>query len=144
MGRKGGDGDGEEGGFFSFNSKAVKKEQKYSRYTFLVLLGIFGLTGPLFMKIMSVIAAQALMAAKAALIIVGSIALKKLFEKKEEKPVVKVATLPLHDVEEEKHDRLGVVNGKITYVHSTKEKYNTSPYSAYYLKNDNKHTINNN
>lgn len=142
IGRKG--GDGVEGGFFNLNSKAVKKEQKYSRYTFLVLLGIFGLTGPLFMKIMSVIAAQALMASKAALIIVGSIALKKLFEKKEERPVVKVATMPLHDVEEEKHDRHGVVNGRDSYVQSTKENYNPTPYLGYYRKNDNKYSINNN
>lgn len=145
--RKGGD-DG-DGGFFNLNSKAVKKEKKYSKYAFLVLLGIFGLTGPLFMKILSVIAAQALMASKAALIIVGSVALKKLFEKKEEKPIVKVATVPLYDAEEGDHDRLGTAQGTSSYVSSYQNKYNTSPYLGYYNlpSNENsniKHNNNNN
>lgn len=127
IGRKGGDE-----GIFNFNSKAVKREKKYSKYAFLVLLGIFGLTGPLFMKILSIIAAQALMASKAALIIVGSIALKKLFEKKEDEPVVKVATLPLHDPyddEDIKHDRLGFVGGQ---GFGNKQRFHASPYFGYY------------
>lgn len=141
-GRKGGDDEG--GGFFNFNSKAVKREKKYSKYAFLVLLGIFGLTGPLFMKILSIIAAQALMAAKAALIVVGSVALKKLFEKKEEKPIVKVATVPLYD-EEDEHDRLGYGQGQSSYVNNYQNKYGSSPYSGYYSdSNENNHINHNN
>lgn len=128
--RRGGGG----GGFFNLNSKAVRKEKRYSKYAFLVLLGIFGLTGPLFMKILAIIAAQALMAAKAALIIVGGVALKKLFEKKEEKPVVKVATVPLHD--EEDHDRLGYVVSYYPNGYSNDVKQQNSPYSAYYSESD--------
>lgn len=86
------------------------------------------------MKILSIIAAQAVMASKAALIIVGSVALKKLFEKKEEKPIVKVATVPLYDADEDDHDRLGTAQELSTYLYNYQNKYTTSPYSAYYSR----------
>lgn len=139
-GLAGGGGGGGGGGFFNFDRKAIKRETRYSKYAFMVLLGIFGLTGPLFMKILAVVAAQALMASKAALIIVGSIALKKLFEKKEEKPSVKVATIPLHDADEGDHDRLSFGNDYYPHVYYYQTKDDTSPYSGHneiiYKKDD--------
>lgn len=91
------------------------------------------------MKILSIIAAQAVMASKAALIIVGSVALKKLFEKKEEKPIVKVATVPLYDADEDDHDRLGTAQGP-SYLHNYQHEYVTSPYTTYYSGPSNEHS----
>lgn len=133
---RGRQGSGGGGGFFNFNRQAIRRERRYSKYAFLVLLGIFGLTAPLFMKVLAIVAAQSLMAAKAALIIVGSVALKKLFEKKEEKPVVKVATVPLHDGDDDGHDRLGYDNGHSPYGYYYETKDDNSPYVGYYSENN--------
>lgn len=65
---------GGSGGF-----KISRKEKKYFWYTMMVLLGIFGLTGPLVMKTLTLIAGKALIASKIALLMVGSVALKKIF-----------------------------------------------------------------
>lgn len=92
-----GGGGGSKGGMMG--------EIRYAKYAFMVLLGIFGMTGPIFMKTLAVVAAKALIASKAALIIVGSVALKKIFHKENEKPVVKVHTI--HEEEhEDEHDRI--------------------------------------
>ncbi|KAJ3655264.1 hypothetical protein Zmor_014400 [Zophobas morio] len=91
------------GGGLGFNRQALKKEAKYMQYAFMVLLGIFGLTGPIVMKTLAVMAAKSLIASKMALIIVGSVALKKLFEKDHhEKTSVKVHTINTDD----DHDRI--------------------------------------
>ncbi|RZC36939.1 DUF1676 domain containing protein [Asbolus verrucosus] len=95
------DGDGGFGGFDNKN-KALKKEKKYMQYALMVLLGIFGLTGPLIMKTLAVMAAKALIASKMALIIVGSVALKKIFEKDKEETSIKVHTIHTDD----EHDRI--------------------------------------
>lgn len=97
LGGIGGGGVGSKGG--------IAAELRYVKYAFMVLLGIFGLTGPIFMKTLAVIAAKALIASKAALIIVGSVALKKIFQKEHDKPVVKVHTIH-EDVHEDDHDRV--------------------------------------
>lgn len=115
-----GGGGGGSGGLFNMNKKELRKEKKYYRYAFMVLLGIFGLTGPLVMKVLGVMAAHSLLAAKAALIIVGGVALKKIFEHSHEKPKVKVHTVPLHDSEEHEYDRVGQL-----------PNYNYIPYRAY-------------
>ncbi|KAL1490479.1 hypothetical protein ABEB36_013166 [Hypothenemus hampei] len=125
---RGGGGDEGFGGFGGgggFNKKAIKKEQKYVNYAFMVLLGIFGLTGPLVMKVLALMAAKAILAAKAALIIVGSVALKKLFEKDHpSEPAIKVHTIN-HDHEDD-HDRIG----KYGYTGYGLESDN--PYASYY------------
>lgn len=86
--------------------KGLKKEGKYVQYAFMVLLGIFGLTGPLMMNTLAILASKALIASKMALIIVGSIALKKIFEKDGEQGSVKVHTVNADD--DDKHDRIFV------------------------------------
>jgi hypothetical protein len=90
------------GGGFGYNKKTLQKEKKYMQYAFMVLLGIFGLTGPLIMKTLGVMAAKALIASKMALIIVGSVALKKIFEKDQQQTSVKVHTVKTED----EHDRI--------------------------------------
>lgn len=86
--------------------KISKKEKKYFWYTMMVLLGIFGLTGPLVMKMLTLIAGKALIASKIALLMVGSVALKKIFtnDNKESGGGVKVYThtIPIHS---DDHDR---------------------------------------
>lgn len=99
-------GDGYGGGYSGGGGKgdkSKKKEMQYAKYAFMVLLGIFGFTGPITMKTLGIIAAKALMASKVALIIVGSVALTKLFKKDHDIPVVKVHTIKLED---DGHDRL--------------------------------------
>lgn len=89
------------------------------------------MTGPLVMKVLAVMAAKALLAAKAALIIVGSVALKKLFERDHHEPSVKVHTIS-HD--EEDHDRVSKY-GLAGYGYDSKPdswQYYNSPYSSYY------------
>ncbi|KAJ8960970.1 hypothetical protein NQ318_020273 [Aromia moschata] len=128
LGRSGGGG---SGGIFNVDKKDLRKEKKYYRYAFMVLLGIFGLTGPLVMKILGVVAAHSLLAAKAALIIVGSVALKKIFERDEhKKPNIKVHTVQAHDSEEQEYDRKDYAYNHIPYGYSG---YNSNhhPYSAY-------------
>ncbi|CAG9853845.1 unnamed protein product [Phyllotreta striolata] len=138
--RKGGGGGGGGGygggggGGGMFNMKGIKKERQYYQYAFMVLLGIFGLTGPLVMKILGVIAAKSLLAAKAALIIVGSVALKKLFENnRNEKPKIKVTTLPIHE-EDDEHDRISYSFNHIPYGYVS-YGFN-DPYSAHYPGNN--------
>ncbi|KAF7266281.1 hypothetical protein GWI33_020314 [Rhynchophorus ferrugineus] len=99
------------GGNF-INRKQLRRERKYMNYAFMVLLGIFGLTGPLVMKVLGLIAAQALISAKAAMIIVGSVALKKIFEKDKShgQPSVKVHTIGHnHDDEYDRISRHGYI-----------------------------------
>lgn len=98
-------------GYLGGDKKGKKKEKKYASYAMAVLMGIFGLTGPLIMKTLALIAGKALIASKMALLIVGSVALKKLFEKEAHHPTVKVRTEEHH--REDGHDRL----------------YNPTPYS---------------
>ncbi|VEN48753.1 unnamed protein product [Callosobruchus maculatus] len=125
-GHGGGHGGGGDVSFF--NHKEVKKEKKYYQYAFLVLLGIFGLTGPIVMKVIGIMAAKALMAAKAALII------------------VRVTTVPLHHESEEDHyhdfeyehdhDRFGYASNHIPHGDGFAAKMETNnPYSAYYAVN---------
>lgn len=137
----GGDGGGglDGGSLFNVNRKELRKEKKYYRYAFMVLLGIFGLTGPLVMKLLGVMAAHSLLSAKAALIIVGGVALKKLFERDNEKPKIKVHTVPLHDSEEHEYDRVG---SSFNYNYIPYRAYNSftsigsHPYSAYSNSDD--------
>ncbi|ENN76204.1 hypothetical protein YQE_07171, partial [Dendroctonus ponderosae] len=117
------------GGGSGLDMKSMKKEKKYMSYAFMVLLGIFGLTGPLVMKVLAMMAAKSLLAAKAALIIVGSVALKKLFEKDQKsEPSVKVHTIK-H--EEDDHDRMSRF-GMTGYQGEYNGQYYNSPYSSYY------------
>lgn len=81
-----------------------KKEKKHFWYTMMVLLGIFGLTGPIIMKALTLIAGKALIASKIALLMVGSVALKKIFanDKSNDGGVkVHTHTVPIYD----EHDR---------------------------------------
>ncbi|CAH1109068.1 unnamed protein product [Psylliodes chrysocephalus] len=99
--------------------------------------GIFGLTGPLVMKILGIMAAKSLLAAKAALIIVGSVALKKLFENNHhEKPKIKVTTVPIHE-EDDEHDRLSYSFNHIPYGYASYgfSPYYHEPYSAHHPGN---------
>lgn len=98
------------------DKKKKKKEKKYASYAMMVLMGIFGLTGPLIMKTLALIAGKALIASKMALLIVGSVALKKLFEKEEKAPSVKVRT-----VEAKEHDE-----------HDRYYNYNSTPYYGHF------------
>lgn len=93
--------------------KGLKKEGKYVQYAFMVLLGIFGLTGPLMMNTLAILASKALIASKMALIIVGSIALKKIFEKDGEQGSVKVHTV--HADDDDNHDRIFVPGRQLAY-----------------------------
>lgn len=103
-----GTGRKEEGGldFGGGDKKGKKKEKKYASYAMMVLMGIFGLTGPLVLKALALIAGKALIASKMALLIVGSVALKKLFEKESHKPSVKVRTVQEEQHHHDDHDRL--------------------------------------
>lgn len=98
------------------DKKKKKKEKKYAHYAMMVMMGIFGLTGPLILKTLALIAGKALIASKMALLIVGSVALKKLFEKEEHKPSVKVRT-----VEAKEHDD-----------HDRYYNYNSTPYYGHF------------
>lgn len=97
----------EEGGlgFGGGDKKGKKKEKKYASYAMMVMMGIFGLTGPLILKALALIAGKALIASKMALLIVGSVALKKLFEKEPHSPSVKVRTVQ-EEHHHDDHDRL--------------------------------------
>ncbi|XP_066157385.1 uncharacterized protein [Euwallacea fornicatus] len=129
LGRKGDGGVGSGFGSGFFNKKAMRKEGRYVNYAFMVLLGIFGLTGPLVMKILALMAAKSILAAKAALIIVGSVALKKLFEKDHTaEPAVKVHTIN-HD--DDDHDRV-FRYGLSGYGYENYSKGQNSPYAGYY------------
>ncbi|CAG9825548.1 unnamed protein product [Phaedon cochleariae] len=125
------------GGFFNMNTKALRREKKYYQYAFMVLLGIFGLTGPLVMQVLGIMAAKSLLAAKTALIIVGGVALKKIFEHGGDKsPKVKITTLPLHQDKyesEEDHDRWGHGFNHIPYGYGYE---GNNPYSAYSTMNE--------
>lgn len=116
----GGGGGGGGGGLLGFNKKAIQKEKRYMKYAFMVLLGIFGLTGPIVMKTLAIMAAKALLASKAALIIVGSVMLKKIFEhdSHDKKSTIKVHTIPSYDHDDD-HDRISYNN------------QNNIPYSPY-------------
>lgn len=100
-----GTGRKEEGGLGFGDKKGKKKEKKYASYAMMVLMGIFGLTGPLVLKALALIAGKALIASKMALLIVGSVALKKLFEKESHSPSVKVRTVQ-EEHHHDDHDRL--------------------------------------
>ncbi|XP_050307485.1 uncharacterized protein LOC126744169 [Anthonomus grandis grandis] len=130
MARGGGGGGGFGGMGGKMGKQAMMREGKYMQYAFMVLLGIFGLTGPLVMKVLGLMAAKALLAAKAALIIVGSVALKKLFEKDYQEPSIKVHTVT-HDDDE--HDRLSKIIELTGYGSDSKgSHYSNYPYSGYY------------
>lgn len=84
-----------------------KKEKKHFWYSMMVLLGIFGLTGPMVMKVLTLIAGKALIASKIALLMVGSVALKKIFanDNKSNGVQVHTHTVPIYD----EHDRMYIV-----------------------------------
>lgn len=84
--------------------KKGKKGRNYFRYAAMLLLGTLGVSLPAIMKILTAVAAHALIASKLGLIIVGSIAVYKLFEKDHE-PNVKVHTHTIRDHSEEEYDR---------------------------------------
>lgn len=91
------------GGGYGFG-KVGKKDKKYLYYALTAVTGIFGLSVPIILKGLALLAGKALLASKAALIIIGSIALKKIFQSdKKDGPPVKVHThtVPLDD----DHDR---------------------------------------
>ncbi|XP_017786034.1 PREDICTED: uncharacterized protein LOC108569121 [Nicrophorus vespilloides] len=102
LSRQLGSGDGFKDG--THGMKVSKKERKYFHYTMMVLLGIFGLSAPLIMKTLALIAGKALIASKIALLMVGSVALKKIFQSDGGDSGVKVHThtIPIH---EDEHDR---------------------------------------
>ncbi|KAI4464173.1 hypothetical protein MML48_3g00015908 [Holotrichia oblita] len=98
--RKSKDGGVGYGGF----AKVGKRNRKYLYYALLAVTGIFGLSVPMILKGLSLVAGKALLASKAALIIIGSIALKKIFQsdKGDSASPVKVHT---HTVPIDEHDR---------------------------------------
>lgn len=114
----------EEGLGFGGDKKTKKKEKKYASYAMMVLMGIFGLTGPLVLKALALIAGKALIASKMALLIVGSVALKKLFEKESHSPSVKVRTV---QEDHDDHDRL--LYNNYNNPNSYNNNYNPTPYS---------------
>ncbi|GJQ84689.1 hypothetical protein Trydic_g12708 [Trypoxylus dichotomus] len=94
--------DGGVSGYGGFG-KVGKKDKKYLYYALTAVTGIFGLSVPIVLKGLALIAGKALLASKAALIIIGSIALKKIFQSdKGESSPVKVHT---HTVPIDEHDR---------------------------------------
>lgn len=93
-----------DGGGYGFG-KVDKKNKKYLYYALTAVTGIFGLSVPIILKGLALVAGKALLASKAALIIIGSLALKKIFQsdknEKESNPLkVHTHTLSLDD-----HDR---------------------------------------
>ncbi|KAF5298397.1 hypothetical protein FQR65_LT01175 [Abscondita terminalis] len=70
-----------EGRLYDEKKKGGKKSGKNLAYVMWVLFGIFGITGPLFMNKIALMAATGLIASKTALLIAGSVAVKKLFER---------------------------------------------------------------
>lgn len=117
-----------EGGGLDFgggDKKSKKKEKKYASYAMMVMMGIFGLTGPLVLKALALIAGKALIASKMALLIVGSVALKKLFEKESNSPSVKVRTVK-EDHHHDDHDRLLYNYNNNNY---NSNSYNPTPYN---------------
>lgn len=101
-----GGGGGGGGGGDKKGDKVGKKEKKYLHYALMVLLGVFGISGPLILKTLAMIAGKALIASNVALIIVGSVALKKIFEKDQGHASVKVLTHTVHtDEKEDEFDR---------------------------------------
>lgn len=100
-------GEARDGGGNKKGDKGIgKKERKYLHYALMVLLGVFGISGPLILKTLALIAGKALIASNVALIIVGSVALKKIFEKDQGHASVKVLTHTVHtDDKEEEFDR---------------------------------------
>lgn len=111
---------GEEG--LLGGKKGKKKEKKYASYAMMVMMGIFGLTGPLILKTLALIAGKALIASKMALLIVGSVALKKLFEKESHSPSVKVRTVQ-EEHRQDDHDRL------YNYITQTPSPFNYPKFS---------------
>lgn len=105
--------------------KKKKKEKKFASYAMMVMMGVFALTGPLIMKTLALIAGKALIASKMALLIVGSVALKKLFEKEEKAPTVKVRTVE-HKEASDEHDRLYYAYNNNNYY---SENQNYTPYA---------------
>lgn len=94
--------------------RVSKREKRYFWYSMMVLLGIFGLTGPIVMKTLTLIAGKALIASKIALLMVGSVALKKIFANDiTNKNGIKVHThtIPIED----EHDRYYQVEGDQFY-----------------------------
>lgn len=119
----------EEGGlgFGGGDKKGKKKEKKYASYAMMVMMGIFGLTGPLVLKALALIAGKALIASKMALLIVGSVALKKLFEKESHTPSVKVRTVQ-EEHHHDDHDRL-LYNYNMNNYNSNAYSSNNTPYN---------------
>lgn len=105
--RKSKDGGSRYGGF----GKVGKKDKKYLYYALVAVTGIFGLSVPMILKGLALVAGKALLASKAALIIIGSIALKKIFQsdKGSSSSPVKVHT---HTVPIDEHDRYLDINGE--------------------------------
>lgn len=94
--------------------KISRKEKRHFWYSMVVLLGIFGLTGPLIMKTLTIIAGKALIASKIALLMVGSVALKKIFAQNNSNDVkVHTHTVPIYD----EHDRLYNIEQDSNFVH---------------------------
>ncbi|XP_022900967.1 uncharacterized protein [Onthophagus taurus] len=114
------EGDKGSGGFSDGFGKVDKKDKKYLYYALTAIAGIFGLSVPLVLKGLAILAGKALLASKAALIIIGSVALKKIFQT--EKEPVNVHT---HTVSVDDHDRISAINnGGYPYQHY-------QPYHSY-------------
>ena len=78
-----------------------RRNRRHLYYAFLAVLSVFGLSGPLLLKGLALIAGKALLASKAALIIIGSVAMKKIFQNdKDSSSKVYTHTVPMDD-----HDR---------------------------------------
>lgn len=85
--------------------KIGKKERRRVQYALFVLLGIFGLTAPLILKTLGIMAGKALLSSKVALIMLGSIALKKIFQADNHSPVkVHTHTIPIHEDDHDRYD----------------------------------------
>lgn len=110
------------------DKKGKKKEKKYASYAMMVMMGIFGLTGPLILKALALIAGKALIASKMALLIVGSVALKKLFEKESHSPSVKVRTVQ-EEHHHDDHDRLLYNLNNANNYYSNNYTPNNTPYN---------------
>lgn len=113
------------------DKKEKKKAKKFASYALMVMMGIFGLTGPLILKTLALIAGKALIASKMALLIVGSVALKKLFEKDDKAPSVKVRTVEAKEGSHDDHDRVYYGYNNYDYYYNQ----NQTPYPAYNYNN---------
>ncbi|KAK4880395.1 hypothetical protein RN001_008541 [Aquatica leii] len=98
-----------EGRLYEGRKKGGKKGRDLY-YVMWIIFGIFGITVPVVMNALMVMAAKALLASKMALLIAGSIAIKKLFEQNHEQAKFKVVTHNSNDEDLDRNINAGAYN----------------------------------